>query len=252
MESVKTVGKMLRVENLKVEAQKRVILEDINLNIRKGEVVALFGPNGSGKTTLIRTIMGFSGYKIKEGRIIFKGKLINNLPIEERVSLGIGLMHQHPPKVRGIRLYQVADFLCKDKERTTEVAQRLSLKDHLSRELNLDFSGGEMKRSELFQVILQDPDLLLLDEPESGVDIENISIMGKVLNDYLKEQGKSTLIITHTGYILDYIKAQRALVLIEGKVWCEGEPSEVFRSIKKFGYQKCKECYEREVHFRRA
>lgn len=243
---------MLKIENLKVEVQGKIILEEINLTIKKGEVVVLFGPNGSGKTTLIRTIMGFEGYKIKEGKIIFKERLINDWPIEERVRLGLGLMHQHPPKVRGIRLYQVAEFLCKDKEKIRETAKKLSLEEHLNRELNLDFSGGEMKRSELFQVILQNPDLVLLDEPESGVDIENISLMGDVLNNYLKGKEKSALIITHTGYILDYIKAKKAFVLIEGKIWCEGSPSEVFKTIKEIGYQKCKQCHGRKRYFRKT
>jgi len=99
-----------------------------------------------------------------------------------------------------------------------------------------------MKRSELFQIILQNPDLVLLDEPESGVDIENISIMGNVLNEFLERPGKSALIITHTGYILDYIKSENGCVMIDGSLWCVGNPKEMFESIRKFGYDKCKEC----------
>jgi Fe-S cluster assembly ATP-binding protein len=202
----------------------------------------LFGPNGSGKTTLIKTIMGFSGYKIKSGQIIFKDKNLNSLLVEERVKLGIGIMHQHPPKIRGVKLSQLADFLCQDKDKINELSEKLSLKEHLNRDINLDFSGGEIKRSELFQILLQNPDFLLLDEPESGVDLENISIMGEALNDYLKEKGKSALIITHTGYILDYIKAKSGCVMINGKFWCAGNPKEMFRSIREKGYEGCKEC----------
>jgi len=233
---------MLELRNLSVEVSGKVILKDINFGVKKGEVMILFGPNGSGKTTLIKTIMGFGSYNIKEGKIIFKGKNMNKLPVEKRVRLGLGIMYQHPPKIRGVKLHQLAQFLCKDKKRIEDLANRLSLKEHLGRDLNLDFSGGEMKRSELFQIILQDPDLLLLDEPESGVDIENISIMGGVLNDYLKEEGKSALIITHTGYILDYIKAEKGWVMMDGKFWCAGEPKKMFESIKEAGYEKCKEC----------
>jgi len=116
------------------------------------------------------------------------------------------------------------------------------LENHLFRDINLNFSGGEMKRSELFQLMLQNPDLLLLDEPESGVDIENIGIMGKILDNYLKNEGKSALIITHTGYILDYVKAERGCVLIDGKFWCVGNPKEMFESIRESGYEKCKVC----------
>ena len=233
---------MLKVENLTVEIGEKDILKDISLEIGKGEVVILFGPNGCGKTTLLKTIMGFSGPKIKSGKITFKDKVLNSLPTEERVKLGIGLMYQHPPKIRGVKLEQMAQYLSRDKEKALELTERLSLQNHLTRDVNVDFSGGEMKRSELFQVILQDPELLLLDEPESGVDIENIGVMGGVLNAYLKEKGKSALIITHTGYILDYVQAKRGCVLLDGQFWCVGDPKEMFQAIKESGYDKCKEC----------
>jgi len=233
---------MLKVQNLTVKIGGKEILKDISLEIEKGEVVILFGPNGCGKTTLLKTIMGFSGPEIKGGKITFKDKVLNGLPTEERVKLGIGLMYQHPPKIRGVKLKQMADYLSKDKEKVQELTARLSLGDHLTRDVNVDFSGGEMKRSELFQVILQDPELLLLDEPESGVDIENIGVMGGVLNEHLKKKGKSALIITHTGYILDYVQAKRGCVLLDGKFWCVGDPKEMFQAIKESGYDKCKEC----------
>lgn len=233
---------MLEIKNLSVEVSGKSILNDINLKIDKDEIMILFGPNGSGKTTLIKTIMGFSGYSAKKGCIIYKGASINDMSIDGRVKTGMGLMYQHPPKVRGVKLRQIARFLCKDEKRIEELSDRLSLTEHLTRDINLDFSGGEMKRSELFQVLLQNPDLLLLDEPESGVDLENISIMGKALNDYLKKEGKSAFIITHTGYIMDYIDAKEGSVMIDGKLWCVGEPKEMFESIKESGYEKCKEC----------
>jgi len=233
---------MLKIENLSVEVGGKKILKEINLEIKKGETLILFGPNGSGKTTLLKAIMGFEGYSTKGGQIMFKDKILNGMPVEERVRLGIGLMYQHPPKIRGVKLAQLAGHLSQDKNRIKDLSEKLSLQEHLSRDVNLDFSGGEMKRSELFQVILQEPDLLLLDEPESGVDIENISVMGKVLNEYLSKKDKSALIITHTGYILDYVQAKRGCVLLEGKFWCLGDPKEMFEAIKKSGYDKCKEC----------
>jgi Fe-S cluster assembly ATP-binding protein len=231
---------MLKIENLTVDISGKEILKNINLEIKKGEVVILFGPNGCGKTTLLKTIMGFSGYEVKSGKIIFRDKVLNGLPTEERVRLGMALMYQHPPKIRGVKLERLAQYLTKDKERTLSLAGRLSLEEHLSRDVNVDFSGGEMKRSELFQVLLQDPELLLLDEPESGVDIENIAVMGGVLNEYLTKEGKSALIITHTGYILDYVQAERGCVLLDGKFWCVGDPKEIFAAIKESGYDKCK------------
>jgi Fe-S cluster assembly ATP-binding protein len=233
---------MLEINNLSVNVSSKEIIKAIDLRIKKGEIMVLFGPNGSGKSTLIKSIMGFNGYAIKKGEILFKGKQINSFSIDEREKLGLGIMYQHPPKIRGVKLGQIARFLCKDEKRIENLADTLSLKEHLHRDVNLDFSGGEMKRSELFQVLLQDPDLLLLDEPESGVDVENISIMGKVLNEYLIKPEKSALIITHTGYILDYINAEKGIVMIDGKFWCQGQPKEIFESIKAFGYEKCKEC----------
>jgi len=233
---------MLEVKGLSVKVNAKAILKNIDFNIAKNQVMMLFGPNGSGKTTLFKTIMGFSSYKISGGEINFNGKKLNGLPIEERVKLGIGIMYQHPPKIRGVKLIQIAQSLSKDKNRIEELAEKLSLKEHLDSDINLDFSGGEMKRSELFQVLLQEPELLLLDEPESGVDLENISIMGGVLNNYLKQKDKSALVITHTGYILDYIKAEKGCVMIDGRFWCAGSPKEMFESIKKEGYVKCTEC----------
>lgn len=235
---------LLEIRDLAVQIAKKTIIENIHFEIKDSEVMVLFGPNGSGKSTLLKTIMGFSGYTIKSGDILFKGQSLNGVSIEDRVKQGIGIMYQHPPKIRGVKLSQVAQFLTKDKSRIETLAKELSLKEHLDRDINLDFSGGEMKRSELFQVLLQEPDLLLLDEPESGVDLENISIMGSVLNEYLNQKNKSALIITHTGYILDYIKAKKGCVMFEGRLWCVGSPKEMFESIKKQGYQKCKECHD--------
>ncbi|MFA5090545.1 MAG: ATP-binding cassette domain-containing protein [Candidatus Omnitrophota bacterium] len=233
---------MLKIENLTVGIAGKDILKDISFEIREGEVVILFGPNGSGKSTLIKAIMGLSGYKVKKGNIMFKGKPLNGLAIEERVKLGMGIMYQHPPKIRGVKLSQMAEHLAKDEAKIKALAEKLSLTGHLNREVNLDFSGGEMKRSELFQILLQDPKLLLLDEPESGVDLENISVMGKVLNEYLEKEKKSALIITHTGYIMDYVKAGRGCVLLDGRFWCVGDPKEMFTAIRDSGYDKCKEC----------
>jgi len=235
---------MLEVKNLSVEVEGRPVLRNLNLKINKGEVMVLFGPNGSGKSTLIKAIMGFGGYKVKSGEIILNEKNVKKLTLDARAKLGAGIMFQHPPKVSGVRLKQVADFLCKDKNKIEELARDLSLETHLERDMNLSFSGGEMKRSELFQLVLQDADMLFLDEPESGVDIENISIMGRVLDRYLSEKDKSALIITHTGYILDYIKAGRGCLLIDGELWCVGRnPKVMFEEIKKDGYEHCRECH---------
>ncbi|HNQ50453.1 MAG TPA: ATP-binding cassette domain-containing protein [Candidatus Omnitrophota bacterium] len=233
---------MLSVHNVSVRVGDKMILKGINFSIAQDIPAVLFGPNGSGKSTLLKAIMGFEGYAVTEGDIIFKGARINDLPTEARVKMGLGIMYQHPPQIRGVKLSQIAEFLCRDRERIAGLSVKLSLDSHLGRDINMGFSGGEMKRSELFQILLQDPDLVLLDEPESGVDLENISIMGTVLNEFLKKPGKSALMITHTGYILDYVRSENGCVMIDGSLWCVGNPKEMFESIRKFGYDKCKEC----------
>ena len=237
---------ILEVKDLPVEVSGKPILKDINLIVHKDEVLILFGPNGSGKTTLIKTIMGLEGYHVRKGEIIFNGVRLNDLTTQQRVKSGIGIMYQHPPKIRGVKLFQIAQFLSKDADRIKQLSERLSLNSHLPRELNLGFSGGEIKRSELFQLLLQDPEFVLLDEPESGVDLENISVMGAVLNEFLQKKEKSAFIITHTGYILDYVKAKKGCVMISGKFWCVGSPKEMFENIRKEGYEKCRECDERK------
>ncbi|MBD3427089.1 MAG: ATP-binding cassette domain-containing protein [Candidatus Omnitrophica bacterium] len=237
---------MLEIRDLSVEVEGKEILRNIDLTIADGEVMVMFGPNGSGKSTLVRAIMGYSGYRVKTGEILYNGKNAGSLSIEEKARAGIGVMYQHPPAIRGVRLNQIARYMSDDDERIKTLAGKLSLKGHLDRDINLAYSGGEMKRSELFQVLVQDCRTLLLDEPESGVDIENVALMGRVLNDHLKESARSSLIITHTGYILDYVEAARACVLLEGTIWCDGRsPKEVFKSIREEGYSKCKECQDR-------
>jgi len=234
---------MLKVDKITVIAEEGdEILKDLSLTIENREVVVMFGPNGSGKSTLIKSIIGISEYKIVDGDILFNGKSIKDLAISERAKMGIGVMHQQPPEISGVKLYQIAKYLEEDDNVIFNYAKKLNLTEFLDRDVNVDFSGGEKKRSELFQLLLQKPKLLLLDEPESGVDIENISIMGKVLDEFLKENGCSALIITHTGYILQYISAKKGCVLMNGKVCCSDEPEKIFQDIRKNGYEKCGKC----------
>ncbi len=233
---------MLKIKNATITAGSKKIVDNVTFSVKEGEVLSLFGPNGSGKSTLIKAIIGLGSCSLDKGEVIFKGKEISHLSITERVKRGLGIMHQYPPKIRGVKLIQIAQFLCSDQQKIKVLAQKLALEDHLQRELNVNFSGGEMKRAELFQLILQDADFLLLDEPESGVDIENISIMGKVLDEYLKNSHKSAIIITHTGYILDYVNSEKGCVMFEGKLWCKGKPKEIFNSVRESGYEKCKGC----------
>lgn len=239
---------MLKIENLSVEIEGRQVLKNINLEIKEGETFILFGPNGSGKTTLLMTIMGFSQYRISDGKIIFKGKDITNLPIDERAKLGIGISFQRPPTIRGVTLRQMVEVCSGKRIDPAELGKKLDLIDFLDRDINYGFSGGEIKRSELLQLLAQDADFILLDEPESGVDLENICLMGKIINQLLqkdlphKQRKKAGLIITHTGYILDYVEADRGCVLVDGNFICRGNPRELLKDIQRTGYQECAVC----------
>lgn len=237
---------MLKVEDLWVSVGNKEVLKGINFSLKYGEIHTLFGPNGAGKTSFMMTLMGFPRYKIKQGKIFFKGEEITDKDVYERARLGLGISFQRPPTVRGVTLRKMIEIIS-NKEEFIEDIEKLNLSGHLDRGLNDGFSGGEMKRSELLQLIVQRPDLVLIDEPESGVDIENIAIVGDAINTLLgknkvKEQKRSAIIITHTGYILDYVNADRGYILFEGNFVCGGNPRDILSEIKKHGYRRCAEC----------
>ncbi|MEJ2657610.1 MAG: ABC transporter ATP-binding protein [Desulfobacterales bacterium] len=250
---------MLQIDELRVEVGGKTILNNVNMDIPKGETHILFGPNGSGKTSLMMTIMGFSGYRVTHGKITFKGEDITHLPINERARLGIGVSFQRPPTIKGLKIRDIVQ-IC-DVTRSANVqalAEKLHFGEFLNRDVNDNFSGGEIKRSELLQLMAQQPDLVLLDEPESGVDLENIALVGNTINSLLHRQMKcpkeepcknkvsdpmrSALVITHTGHILDYITADRGQVLYNGVLCCSKNAREILKWIREFGYEECVRC----------
>ena len=244
---------MLRIENLNVTVAGKEILTDVNLEIKKGERLALLGPNGSGKTSLLMAIMGFSDYKVTRGNIIFRGKCINNLSIDERARLGIGVMFQRPPAIRGIKIRQMVEIIKQGDFDRDKEAGELNLKEFLDRDVNLGLSGGELKRSELLQLLACSPGLSLFDEPESGVDLENIVLVGKIMNRILnKNKDNAGLVITHTGYIFNYVKSDRGCILVNGRIHCIGDPKRILETVEKHGYEWCVKCErkrpERESH----
>ncbi|HAV42854.1 TPA: ABC transporter ATP-binding protein [bacterium] len=238
---------MLTVRDLHVEVAGREILKGIDIEIREGETCILFGPNGGGKTSLLLALMGFSNYQVTKGEIVFKGEVINDLPINERAKRGIGISMQRPPVVRGVKTRQMVEIASDGQADAKELAHQLDLIEFLDRDINLGFSGGEIKRSELLQLLAQSPDLVLLDEPESGVDLENIALVGKVINKLLekylhRKRKKAGLIITHTGHILDYLEADKGYVLFDGQIGCQGNPREILEDIRRRGYEACTIC----------
>jgi Fe-S cluster assembly ATP-binding protein len=242
---------VLEVKRLSVVVGDREILHDINLSIKAGETHVLFGPNGSGKTTLLMAIMGSPKYQVTKGSIIFKGKDIVGLPVDERARLGIGMSLQRPPVVRGVKTRDMVTACAKGRvggEIIDSLAEKANLTELMDREVNYGFSGGEIKRSELLQLLAQDPGLALLDEPESGVDLVNIALIGQLINELLhkehpiRDRRHAGLIITHTGHILDYVNARSGYVLLDGRIVCEGDPHEILEAIKSRGYRECWKC----------
>ncbi|MDR0791612.1 MAG: ABC transporter ATP-binding protein [Methanomassiliicoccaceae archaeon] len=238
----------MKIENLHVEAGGKEILKGINLEIGDGQTSVLFGPNGSGKSTLISAIMGLGHCNVTKGRMIYDGVDITNLPIDERARMGIGMMMQRPPNITGVKLRNLVNAVSDDGESLLKKADEFKMDKFLERDINVGFSGGEIKRSELLQLTAQKPKFVLLDEPESGVDIESIGLVGKKVHDLLygnMQCGKgnvSALVITHTGQILDYIGADRAYILNEGHIKCSGRPMDLLKDIRERGYKECIKC----------
>jgi Fe-S cluster assembly ATP-binding protein len=249
---------MLHIENLQVMIDAKIILRQIDLEIRPGEVHALLGPNGSGKTSLLMTIMGYPDYRITRGRILFKGVDVSALPIDERARLGIGMSYQRPPTIQGLKMRQLVQICSQGKADPEALAGQLRLGDFLDRDVNAAFSGGEIKRSELLQLMAQRPDLMLFDEPESGVDLDSIALVGETIRALLQREHRSTeaqtmlqirqdrtkmgLIITHTGHILDYVPTDKGHILCNGTLGCSGNPYEMLQIIRRVGYEECVQC----------
>lgn len=238
---------MLQIENLWVSVGEKQVLKDLNLNLGAGETHALFGPNGCGKTTLLSCIAGISRYVVDDGRIIFKGEDITEMSMDERARLGIGIAFQNPPVIRGLKLQDLI-HLCNPEADAEAILEELDFEEFAGRDVNKGFSGGEVKRSELVQLLAQEPDFVMLDEPDSGVDLENIKLVGEAINLLTQKalkpskRTRSGIIITHFGHILDYISVDIAHVMVEGTVVCTGSPNEILDQIREVGYGRCVEC----------
>jgi Fe-S cluster assembly ATP-binding protein len=245
---------LLEVRDLTVDVEGKRVLDDVSLSIGFGETVLLMGPNGSGKSSLINSILGNPNYIVKGGTIHFNGKEITSMPTEERALLGLGVSFQFPPKIRGVTLRSLANRLRSGQGGEAEVekaASLLNLTGFLDRDIHVGFSGGEMKRAELFFLLLQRPVLSLIDEPDSGVDVENMATVGRAISELLgagpgnAQRRPSALIVTHTGHISRYVLTQRTYLMQDGRMICYGETEGLVNDVLKHGFDWCAQCYGR-------
>ena len=241
---------MLQLKNLKASINDKPIIKGLNLEIKPGEVHAIMGPNGSGKSTLANVLSGKSGYEIS-GSLIYQNQNLKEISIEERAQKGIFLAFQYPLEIPGVN---TSNFLKTslnsvrkskgDKELDTltflklikEKASELNIDEKfLSRQLNVGFSGGEKKKNEILQMKLLEPKLSILDETDSGLDIDALRIVADGVNSY-KNKDNAFLIITHYQRLLDYIKPDFIHVLSDGKIVKTGS-AELGQELEKSGYE---------------
>ncbi len=241
---------MLELKNLKANIGEKSIIKGLNLHIKPGEVHAIMGPNGSGKSTLANVLSGKNGYEIS-GSLKFEGQNLNDIPIEERARKGIFLAFQYPLEIPGVNtsnfLKTSLNTIRKSKGEKSldtitllklikEKASELNIDEKfLSRHLNVGFSGGEKKKNEILQMKLLEPRLAILDETDSGLDIDALKIVADGVNSY-KSKKNSFLIITHYQRLLDYIKPDFVHVLSNGKIVKTGD-SDLAQELEKTGYK---------------
>ncbi|PIE09085.1 MAG: ABC transporter ATP-binding protein [Rhodobacterales bacterium] len=230
----------LELRDLCVEVGGKTVVSDLSLRVMPGETHVLLGPNGSGKSSLLAAIMGLPPWKVVSGSILVDGEDIRGLDLRARAEAGIGMAFQRPPSLDGVTVTAFAQSLGAD-ARLAEAAAKLDLQDFISRDMNVGFSGGEIKRWEVLKLVLQDPRVMLFDEPESGVDLEHVRAIGQAIREMVNTpdgQGRprAGLVITHTGLILSHVDAARAHILKEGKLVHSGDPMALFTHIQTRGY----------------
>ena len=242
---------MLEIKNLYASVSKKKILNGLNLSIKKGELHAIMGPNGSGKSTLANVLSGKNGYEVS-GELSFQGEDLKEIPVEERAQKGIFLAFQYPLEIPGVNtnnfLKTSLNSVLKargEKELDTlsslklvkEKSSELGIDEKiLSRQLNVGFSGGEKKKNEILQMKILDPNLSILDETDSGLDIDALKIIANGVNSS-RSKNKAFLVITHYQRLLDYIKPDFVHVLSGGKIIKTG-CSDLAQELEKTGYQK--------------
>ena len=242
---------MLEIKNLQASINKKSILKGLNLVIKPGELHAIMGPNGSGKSTLANVLSGKNGYDIS-GELLYEGENLKKIPVEERARKGIFLAFQYPLEIPGVNTnnflktslnsilkskgkkeLDTLTFLKLVKEKSSELGIDEKI---LSRQLNVGFSGGEKKKNEILQMKILEPTLSILDETDSGLDIDALKVIAKGVNSS-RSAKKSFLVITHYQRLLDYIKPDFVHVLSDGKIIKTG-CGDLAEELEKTGYKK--------------
>ncbi len=238
---------ILEIKDLHADAEQRNVLKGVNLTVKEGELHVLMGPNGSGKTTLAKTIMGHPSTKITKGELLVDGKVINDLPVNERAKLGLFLEFQNPVEIEGLGLVSFLntargalnaqkigyrEFMGEIKANAESLRLR---EDLIGRSLNYGFSGGEKKKMEILQMAMLKPKMAILDEPDSGLDVDAVRIVAENINQFMKKTGAGALIITHYSRILNYMNPQFIHVISDGKIVREGGKG-LIEEIERGGY----------------
>ena len=240
----------LDIINLSVMVDNKLVLKDFNLSLDNGKIYVLMGPNGTGKSTLSRVIMGDSNYKVVSGDILFNGNSILDKSVDERSRMGIFLAMQYPMEIEGVsnqdflrtamsskegKQVGLYDFIMKCEKASEELKMDKNL---IHRPLNVGFSGGEKKKNEVLQMKLLKPSLIILDELDSGLDVDSLKIVSSNIKDYISENKDTTLlIITHHQKVLEYIKPDYVKVLYNGKIVDSGD-YKLSLEIEENGYEK--------------
>ena len=243
---------MLKIDNLKVNIDEKEILKDFNLEINDGEVHVIMGPNGTGKSTLSRVIMRDEKYTVEKGKIKFYGEDIINLSTDEIARKGIFMAMQLPPEIDGVsntdflrtaldsrnEKVSLYKFIKKVEKSSNELNMR---EDMIHRNINKGFSGGEKKKNEILQMKILEPKLIILDEIDSGLDVDSLKIVGENVSSYLNEhKDSSVLMITHYPRLLEYIKPDYVHIMVDGKIVKTGDYN-LAVEIENDGYEKYKQ-----------
>ncbi|MBI9000448.1 ATP-binding cassette domain-containing protein [Corynebacterium sp. CCM 9185] len=235
-----TTTPLLALDDVTVSVDDTIVCRDITLTVNHGENHVLIGANGSGKSSLLNAIMGTGPFQVTRGRILLNGQDITELSVDERARAGLGLAVQHPPKLHGITVSKLAQAIHAG-DRLPRLAEELNLSDFLDRDVHCGFSGGEMRRFEMLKLRLQQPTMCLLDEPESGVDMEHVSVVGRALADLLQTPcpdgtARSSLVVTHTGFILDHLDSPIAHLMSGGRLTDSGDARDMLARVRTDGW----------------